>query len=324
VTGYVPVTSYLNSAYDNATRANGAIGANWTFTNNGINISSNNFVGTASTNDVAYWSASSFSPSQFSQVTLTALNGTTDFPGVAVLVSGSGGSTQGYSCIENTTNIYLQKISGTTNTALTSAATSGAVGDILRLEATSGGALTCYKNGVSTLTATDTTYSSGQPALFLFGTTATSKNWSGGNLHPLAQLDLEQDWTKVQHFTQGIALSGETLSAGPRGEQNVFLSGALTSIWTGSTWTPDKAVTVTRVQVQAKTAPSGCTTNAIVRLTDGTSPVNVTISAAANDSGAIAQNYAAGASVSVAVQTAAAGCATSPADANVIVQYRMQ
>jgi hypothetical protein len=61
-----------------------------------------------------------------------------------------------------------------------------------------------------------------------------------------------------------------------------------------------------------------------VRLTDGTSPVNVTISAAANDSGAIAQNYAAGASLSVAVQTAAAGCATSPGDANVIVQYRMQ
>jgi len=324
VTGYVPVTGYLNSAYDNTTRANGAIGANWTVANNGINISSNSFVGTASTNDVAYWSASSFSPSQFSQVTITALNGTTDFPGVAVLVSGSGGSTQGYSCIENTTNIYLQKISGTTNTALTSAATSGAVGDILRLEATSGGALNCYKNGVSTLTATDTTYGSGEPALFLFGTTATSKNWSGGNLHPLAQLDLEQDWTKAQHFTQGIALSGETLSASPRGEQNVFLSGALTSTWTGSTWTPDKAVTVTRVQVQAKSAPSGCTTNAIVRLTDGTSPVNVTISAAANDSGAIAQNYAAGASLSVAIQTAAAGCATSPADANVIVQYRMQ
>src|SRR6266404_8776582 len=179
LTGYVPVTGYLNSAYDNATRDNGAIGANWTVTNNSINISSNNFVGTASSNDVAYWSASSFGPSQFSQATITALNGTTDFPGVAVLVSGSGGSTQGYSCIENTTNIFLQRISGTTNTTLTSAASSGAVGDILRLEASSAGALTCYKNGVSTLTATDTTYTSGQPALFLFGTTATSKNWSG-------------------------------------------------------------------------------------------------------------------------------------------------
>ena len=325
VTGYLPVTSYLNSAYDNATRANGAIGGNWTVTNNGINISSNNFVGTvAATNDVAYWNTSLFSPSQFSQVTITALNGTTDFPGVAVLLSGSGGSTQGYNCIENTTNIFLQKVTGTSNSTLASTASAGAVGDILRLEAGPAGALTCLKNGVSILTAADTTYTSGQPGLFLFGTTATSRNWSGGNLHPIGQLDIEQDWAKPQHFTQGAALGGETLTASPRGEQNLFLPGALTSTWTGSTWTVDKGVTITRVQVQAKTAPSGCTTNAIVRLTDGSTSVNLTISAAANDSGAIAQSYSAGASLTIAVQTAAAGCATSPADANVTVQYRMQ
>jgi hypothetical protein len=195
---------------------------------------------------------------------------------------------------------------------------------VLRLEAGPSGALTCYKNGVSTLTTTDATYTSGQPGLFLFGTVSTSKNWSGGNLHPLAQLDVEQDWSKTQHFTQGVALSGETLTASPRGEQNVFLPGALTSTWTASTWTPDKAVTVTRLQVQAKAVPAGCTTNAIVRLTDGTTPVNVTIAAAANDSGAITQNYAAGASLTVTVQTAATGCTISPAEANVIVQYRMQ
>ena len=124
--------------------------------------------------------------------------------------------------------------------------------------------------------------------------------------------------------TGAISISGESLTASPRAEQNIFLPGALTSTWTGSTWTLDKAVTVTRVQAQAKTAPSGCTTNAIVRLTDGTTPVNVTISAAANDSGAISQAYAAGSSLTVGVQTAAAGCTTSPADVNVIVQYRMQ
>ncbi len=61
-----------------------------------------------------------------------------------------------------------------------------------------------------------------------------------------------------------------------------------------------------------------------MRLIDGTTPVNVTIAAAANDSGAITQNYAAGTSLTVAVQTVAAGCTTSPADANVVVQYRMQ
>jgi len=62
----------------------------------------------------------------------------------------------------------------------------------------------------------------------------------------------------------------------------------------------------------------------VVRLTDGTTPLNVTISAAANDSGALSQNYAAGSSLQVLVQTAAAGCTTSPADANVTVQYKMQ
>ncbi|HET7748756.1 MAG TPA: hypothetical protein VFK81_05210, partial [Terriglobales bacterium] len=327
VTGYIPVTSYLNSAYDNAARANGAIGANWTVANNGINIASNNFVGTAGTNDVAYWSASPFSNVQFSQVTLTALNGTTDFPGIAVLLSGSGSSTHGYNCVEDTTNIFIQRINGTSNTTLTSASTTGVAGDILRLEVDPAGNLTCYKNGVSTLTVNDTTYTSGSPGLFLFGTVSTAKNWSGGNLHPLAQLDTEQDWTRTQHFTQGIALGGassESFNNNPRAEQNVFLPGALTSTWTGATWTTDKPVTITRVQVQTKTAPAGCTTNAVVRLTDGTTPVNVTISAAANDSGVMSQNYSTGASLTVAVQTAAAGCTTSPADANVTVQYRMQ
>ncbi|MBS1842469.1 MAG: hypothetical protein JST77_16685 [Acidobacteria bacterium] len=121
-----------------------------------------------------------------------------------------------------------------------------------------------------------------------------------------------------------MTINGEGLTAAPRAEQNVFLPGALTATWTGATWTLDRALTITRIQVQAKTAPSGCTTNAVVRLTDGTTPVNVTVSAAANDSGAIAQNYAAGASITLSVQTAATGCTTSPADANVVVQYRMQ
>ena len=62
----------------------------------------------------------------------------------------------------------------------------------------------------------------------------------------------------------------------------------------------------------------------MVRLTDGTTPVNLTITAAANDSGVLTQNYAAGTPLSLSVQTAAAGCTTSPADANITIQYRMQ
>ena len=104
----------------------------------------------------------------------------------------------------------------------------------------------------------------------------------------------------------------------------MFFPGALTSTWTGESWTLDKAITVTRLQAQAKTAPAGCTTNAAIRLTDGATAVNLTLSGAANDSGALTQNYAAGATLTLSVQTAAAGCTTSPADTNAVVQYKMQ
>jgi hypothetical protein len=325
VTGYIPVTSYVNSGYDNATRGNGSIGANWTVQQNGLNIASNQIQGTtAAVSNTAYWNANPFSPVQFAQVTITALNGVTDFPGVTVLASGTGASATYYDCVENSTTIFIQRVVNAGSTNLTSTASTGSVGDLLRLEIAPGGSLSCIKNGSVALTATDAQIVSGSPGLLISGNVATEKNWSGGNLHPLAQLDVEQDWSKTQHFTQGVAFGTETFTASPRSEQNVFLPGALTSTWTGATWTADKALTITRIQVQAKTAPAGCTTNAIVRLTDGTTPVNVTVSAAANDSGAISQNYAAGSSLQVLVQTAAAGCTTSPADANVTVQYRMQ
>ncbi len=129
----------------------------------------------------------------------------------------------------------------------------------------------------------------------------------------------------TSYFDGALNLNAEAISSAPRtGCLNTFLPGALTSAWTGTTCTLDKAITVTRIQVQAKTAPSGCGTNAVVRVTDGTTPQTVTVSAAANDSGALTQNYAAGAVITVSVSTAAAGCGTNPADANVSVQYRMQ
>jgi hypothetical protein len=217
LSGVALVTGYVNSAFDNATRANGAIGSNWTVTNtNTINISSDNFIG-AGANSVAYWNANAFNPSQFSQTTLTALNGTTDFPGVVTLMSGSGSGAQGYQCVEDTTNIFIQKIAGTVNTTLVSGTVSGAAGDILRLEAVPGAAstaLTCYRNGVSALTFTDSSspYLTGSPGLFMFGSVATASNWSGGNLHPFSQLDVESSWVKPQHLDGNAATC--TMSAG--------------------------------------------------------------------------------------------------------------
>jgi len=239
------------------------------------------------------------------------------------MMSGSGSATNYYACVENSTQLFLQKDLANTITNIATGSTTGAPGDVLEIDRI-GSTLNCYKNGALVLTGSDSTLTGGSPGFWINGNVATAMNAQVGNINPPAALNQEQYLTAPQHFVQPISLAGEQISAAPRSEQNVFLPGALTSTWTGATWTTDRAVTVTRVQVQAKTAPSGCSTNAVVRLTDGTTPVNVTISAAANDSGAIAQSYAAGASLTVGVQTAAAGCTTSPADANVVVQYKMQ
>src|SRR5207237_1802757 len=117
--------------------------------------------------------------------------------------------------------IFMQRVVNAGSTNLTSTASTGAVGDILRLEVAPAGTLNCFKNGVSTLTATDTQITSGSPGLLISGNVATEKNWSGGNLHPLAQIDTEQEWTRTQHFTQVVAFGAETLTDSPRAVPNI-------------------------------------------------------------------------------------------------------
>src|SRR5260370_8122149 len=158
----------------------------WTVQQNGLNIASNQIQGTTGgSSNTAFWNANSFSTVQFSQATITALNGATDFPGVTALATGTGSTSTYYDCVENSTTIFLQRVVNAGTTNLTSTASTGAVGDILRLEVGPGGALTCFKNGVSTLTATDTQITSGSPGLLISASVATHKNCSGRNLHPL-------------------------------------------------------------------------------------------------------------------------------------------
>jgi hypothetical protein len=213
--GIVPVSSYLNSAFDNATRANGAIGANWSVVANGLNIASNQIQGTtAAVNNAAYWNTgASFAPDQFSQAIVTALNGTTDFPEVAVRISGTSSSTlTAYICTENSTTFFIGKIVNGVAGNFSNTAVSGAVGDVIRTEI-QGTTQTCYRNGAVILTNSgDTTVTAGQPGININGNVATLKNWSGGNLHPLSQLDVEADYTKPQHL---LANGGTcTMSAG--------------------------------------------------------------------------------------------------------------
>jgi hypothetical protein len=217
-------------------------------------------------------------------------------------------------------------VSGTF-TNLTSQSATISSGDIISFNVT-GTSLNCYVNGVPIASASDSSIASGFPGIGSFqvynsnGANLQWKNWMASPGY--VSLQRPQTWSQMQTFSPGIAIGAETVSASPRGPFNVFFPGALTGTWAGESWTLDKAITVTRFQAQAKTAPAGCTTNAVIRVTDGTSAINLTIAAAANDSGAITQNYAAGSTLTVSVQTAAAGCTTAPADANAVMQYRMQ
>jgi len=91
---------------------------------------------------------------------------------------------------------------------------------------------------------------------------------------------------------------GTSRSSGPSGSQvwQAFLF-RLNSTYAASTFTPDTAIRVTRIQAEAVNPPNNCTTNAVISLSDGTPAGTGTlaITGAANDSGPIALNYSAGA-----------------------------
>ncbi|HYB49926.1 MAG TPA: hypothetical protein VED47_02340, partial [Burkholderiaceae bacterium] len=88
-----------------------------------------------------------------------------------------------------------------------------------------------------------------------------------------------------------------------------------------STFTPGSAITVTRVQAQVAVPPSNCRTEAVIQISDGTTSNNLTIAAAANDSGPLSLNYGAGDPVTLSISTPAQ-CLVPPLVGTVLVQYQ--
>jgi hypothetical protein len=100
----------------------------------------------------------------------------------------------------------------------------------------------------------------------------------------------------------------------------------LNSTYAASTFTPDTAIRVTRIQAEAVNPPNDCAINAAISLSDGTPAGTGTlaITGAANDSGPIAFNYSAGTTLTLSVSTAASNCGRSPQFVNALVQYKSQ
>lgn len=123
-------------------------------------------------------------------------------------------------------------------------------------------------------------------------------------------------------FPNGFSVGGEAAFSGsPRSTLTVFFPGPLTSTWTGATWVLTKPIAATQVRVQVKTAPIGNSPNAVIRIGDGVSNVDTTISAAAN--GGTSAQFWGTTTLTVAVITAAVG-GTPPADAVFTMEYRTQ
>jgi hypothetical protein len=208
VTGIIPVSSYVNSAYDPLRRANGAIGANYTILQGGLSITSNQLFGTvAFTRNLGYWNQNLFATPQFAEA-LVVNPGTGGSDDVGVATNIISGSTL-YKCVESKTALTLIKFTANSPDITVTTALTGAANDLLRLE-NNNGALTCASkatNGtVTSVRATDNfsgghvTLTGGYPGILIDGTSGAIGGWDGGNLHPLTHLDVEQNWTQPQHL----------------------------------------------------------------------------------------------------------------------------
>jgi hypothetical protein len=143
----------------------------------------------------------------------------------------------------------------------------------------------------------------------------------------VALVDAPQTWTAPQTFDSASlvdpTIDGQTLSAVPSAIYSSFLPGDLSISYTASTITLDHNIVVTRIEVTLKTAPMGCSSNAVVRL-NGSTILDSVLDSAVNDSGPIDLAMDQSIPVQVILETPAAGCAATPRDANVVIQYRTQ
>ena len=132
--------------------------------------------------------------------------------------------------------------------------------------------------------------------------------------------------------------AGPSGAAGPQGPAgtistarmffSAFMPGSLTNTRPSVALViPDNAITVTRIVDSLQTTGSSGCNPAVVRISDGSAGQDLAVSSQTSaDSGPMALLFPAGDQVNVQLVTGAvcSGGATSPADANVEVEYKMQ
>jgi hypothetical protein len=104
--------------------------------------------------------------------------------------------------------------------------------------------------------------------------------------------------------------------------------GTSTNSSLGSIWSPSAAMNMTRLDIALGTAPAGCSTWPVIGIYDSTAPAwlkTVTLAAGTYSyrNAVSGVSITAGHNLSMGVQTAGVGCTTSPASAQLTMEYTM-
>lgn len=154
---------------DDFNRPNGGIGSNWTtWLNAGLIISGGEVRG--NTNDISggsYWSADSFDPDQYAQITMRGVLSADNLRGVGVrMQSGSNGYV--LRLIDSST-IRLVRYDNGSPTDIQIIDVAWAIGDRIELRINVN-TLRCFKNGIQIGSdVVDNTYTSGAPGIISLG-----------------------------------------------------------------------------------------------------------------------------------------------------------
>lgn len=174
----------MTSASDTFQRANGGLGANWTaWSWSGAvpaQIASLAATGGSGTTSGDYWSASSFTPNQVAQVTVGVVPPSGSWTGVTVRQTGTG---TGYLGLWFQGQFFLFNENGTGGPPQIGSAVSGTLspGDTIAISAI-GTTITVLHNGTAVITATDSTYASGNPGIAFFGTGQSVTAWQASDI----------------------------------------------------------------------------------------------------------------------------------------------
>jgi hypothetical protein len=269
-----PQAAFATSVSDNFSRANGALGSNWTTvagTTSPRIVSNRLTVGTASTLNSAYWSASTFGSDQFAQATLPNSSATRYGPGIAVRLSSSRGYFLWYGSAANTVSLWrMDSSTSWTQLGQSAVLTVTPSTDVWRITAV-GSTIAGYQNGNQVVLATDASVTSGNPGVWLYYSSNQIGSWSGG------------DVAAPKTYTIGGTVSGLSGTAVLQDDGGDNLSVAANGGFTFAT----RLTSVSAYNVTVLTNPSGqtCTVSGGTGTVASANVTNVSVTCATGSSG---------------------------------------